>query len=94
MGCLIGADRLAMQDSEGPGTMSGESKGKPRRFACPICGNTFTQATTTAMPFCSERCRAIDLARWLNEEYGLPCAAAPEEDDESDPSSAGGEYRG
>jgi hypothetical protein len=24
------------------------------------------------MPFCSERCRLIDLGRWLDEEHGLP----------------------
>ena len=24
------------------------------------------------MPFCSERCRLIDLGRWLSEGYGMP----------------------
>jgi len=24
------------------------------------------------MPFCSPRCRQIDLGRWLDEGYGLP----------------------
>lgn len=24
------------------------------------------------MPFCSLRCRQIDLGRWLDEKYGLP----------------------
>lgn len=24
------------------------------------------------MPFCSSRCRQIDLGRWLDEGYGLP----------------------
>ena len=24
------------------------------------------------MPFCSPRCKSIDLNRWLNEEHGLP----------------------
>jgi endogenous inhibitor of DNA gyrase (YacG/DUF329 family) len=27
------------------------------------------------LPFCSERCRLIDLGRWLNEEHALPCEA-------------------
>jgi hypothetical protein len=33
------------------------------------------------MPFCSPRCRQIDLARWLGEEYSLPIErdADPEE---------------
>jgi hypothetical protein len=25
-----------------------------------------------AAPFCSERCRTIDLGRWLGETYALP----------------------
>ena len=33
---------------------------------------------SAALPFCSERCRLIDLGRWLNEQYGLP--AEPERD--------------
>jgi uncharacterized protein len=24
------------------------------------------------MPFCSERCKTIDLGRWLDERYGMP----------------------
>jgi len=24
------------------------------------------------MPFCSRRCKEIDLANWLTESYGLP----------------------
>ena len=31
------------------------------------------------MPFCSERCRLIDLGRWLDERNGMPIE--PEEDD-------------
>ena len=27
---------------------------------------------TDAPPFCSQRCRLIDLGRWLDEEIGLP----------------------
>jgi len=25
-----------------------------------------------AFPFCSERCRLVDLGRWLKEEYRIP----------------------
>jgi hypothetical protein len=41
-------------------------------LTCPICERTFDSQETPAMPFCSERCRLIDLKRWLNEEYRLP----------------------
>ena len=45
---------------------------------CPTCEKQFDPATSPAMPFCSERCRQIDLGRWLNEEHGLPIE--PEDD--------------
>lgn len=35
------------------------------------------------MPFCSPRCRTIDLGRWLNEEYSFCDIPRDEEDDES-----------
>jgi endogenous inhibitor of DNA gyrase (YacG/DUF329 family) len=34
------------------------------------------------MPFCSPRCRQVDLGRWLGEKYGLPY----ESEDEPEPS--------
>ncbi len=36
---------------------------------CPICGKP---ATPEARPFCSERCREVDLNRWLSETYVVP----------------------
>lgn len=39
---------------------------------CPICGRTFAMAETSAPPFCSQRCRQIDLGRWLREQYSVP----------------------
>jgi endogenous inhibitor of DNA gyrase (YacG/DUF329 family) len=40
---------------------------------CPICEREFDPATEGAVkPFCSERCRTIDLGRWLGESYSLP----------------------
>jgi endogenous inhibitor of DNA gyrase (YacG/DUF329 family) len=29
-------------------------------------------------PFCSERCKMVDLGRWLNEEYVIPTEEAKE----------------
>jgi endogenous inhibitor of DNA gyrase (YacG/DUF329 family) len=34
------------------------------------------------MPFCSERCRLIDLGHWLNEEQGIPVERKHEDADE------------
>jgi len=30
-------------------------------------------------PFCSRRCRIIDLGRWLGEEYRVPDKTPPED---------------
>lgn len=39
---------------------------------CPTCRAEFDSTLTPAMPFCSERCRQIDLGKWLDEEHGIP----------------------
>ncbi len=46
---------------------------------CPMCGKSFDPEGSKAMPFCSERCRRIDLGRWLDEDYGLPQEPAEDE---------------
>ncbi len=50
------------------------------QLCCPTCGKLFDEQESPAMPFCSVRCRQIDLGRWLNEEIGLPV-----DDSEEDP---------
>ncbi len=38
--------------------------------ACPYCGVEHTWDTgNKSRPFCSERCKLIDLGKWANEEY-------------------------
>ena len=49
--------------------------GKP----CPICGKPATEA---AKPFCSERCRDVDLNRWLSGSYAIP--GGEDADDDAD----------
>lgn len=39
---------------------------------CPICSATVKLTALTTPPFCSERCRVIDLGRWLDEAYAVP----------------------
>ena len=39
---------------------------------CPVCDGQVTLETTPTAPFCSERCRLIDLGRWLDEAYAVP----------------------
>ncbi len=49
------------------------------KATCPTCKTQFDPAASGAMPFCSERCRRIDLGRWLNEEITMP-VDDPDED--------------
>ncbi len=39
---------------------------------CPICDRKFDPQNSAALPFCGARCRDIDLARWLDEQYRVP----------------------
>ena len=52
---------------------------------CPTCGKEFDSQQTEALPFCSQRCRLIDLGRWFAEEQTLPQAPV---DDEEEPEGA------
>ncbi|HHK40790.1 MAG TPA: DNA gyrase inhibitor YacG [Planctomycetaceae bacterium] len=54
--------------------------GGRQRLSCPTCGQEFVTADSPALPFCSDRCRSIDLKRWLGEEYGIPVESTGEED--------------
>jgi endogenous inhibitor of DNA gyrase (YacG/DUF329 family) len=56
---------------------AGPGKGKARK--CPICGKPATEASK---PFCSERCRDVDLNRWLSNSYVIPAAKGDDEDAE------------
>ena len=44
-----------------------------RQIACPTCGREFAWTETALWrPFCSERCRLIDLGAWLGERHAIP----------------------
>jgi endogenous inhibitor of DNA gyrase (YacG/DUF329 family) len=45
---------------------------------CPICKKE-VQLDNPETPFCSERCRIIDLGNWASEEYVISTPARPEE---------------
>ena len=49
---------------------------------CPTCDASFDSEHSTAMPFCSNRCRLIDLGMWLDERMGLPYDRDPDEEGE------------
>jgi len=42
------------------------------KVRCPRCGKVVEWEGNPFRPFCSERCRLIDLGKWLEEEYRIP----------------------
>lgn len=61
---------------------------KPLRTACPTCKREIEwSAANPWRPFCSERCKMVDLGAWLAEKHAIP--GDPVED--SDNSAADGE---
>jgi endogenous inhibitor of DNA gyrase (YacG/DUF329 family) len=59
-----------------------------KTVACPRCGGTtsFTPENKWR-PFCSERCKIIDLGAWATESYRVPAEEqeAPDEETTSKP---------
>ncbi|MGO9013667.1 MAG: DNA gyrase inhibitor YacG [Dissulfurispiraceae bacterium] len=39
---------------------------------CPICKKKTTWEENPYKPFCSERCKMIDLGKWASDEYKVP----------------------
>jgi len=45
---------------------------------CPICGRENDLIADPFGPFCSQRCKLIDLGKWLNEEYKISEPLTPD----------------
>jgi endogenous inhibitor of DNA gyrase (YacG/DUF329 family) len=41
------------------------------QIVCPVCKNKTTWEENPWKPFCSERCKLIDLGKWFSEEYRI-----------------------
>ena len=55
-----------------------------RQVPCPRCGKQSLFSPENAWrPFCSERCRMIDLGAWATEAYRVP--VSPESDGDGVP---------
>ncbi|MDO4794767.1 MAG: DNA gyrase inhibitor YacG [Brachymonas sp.] len=50
------------------------SSRKPRTVPCPQCGadSVFDATLNPHRPFCSQRCKQIDLGAWSSESYRMP----------------------
>ena len=46
---------------------------KPRQVRCPACAGTSVYSPSNPYrPFCSARCKGVDLGAWASEEFKLP----------------------
>ena len=45
---------------------------KALKVKCPQCETIFFYYQSPSRPFCSERCKMIDLGHWFEESYRVP----------------------
>ncbi len=43
-----------------------------KTISCPICKKESEWEDNPFRPFCSERCRLLDLGKWASEDYRIP----------------------
>jgi len=51
---------------------------------CPACRKvvpTDPELRPETFPFCNDRCRWVDLSKWLNGEYVLPAPIGPDDEE-------------
>lgn len=53
---------------------------QPKTVACPTCGGPSLYAPENRYrPFCSERCKNVDLGAWASEGFRMPADAPPDD---------------
>jgi endogenous inhibitor of DNA gyrase (YacG/DUF329 family) len=53
----------------------------PRTVTCPTCGKPVEWVPDAKWrPFCSARCKTIDLGAWANESYRIPAVERDEDE--------------
>jgi len=63
-------------------TAENTSSSVTRVVKCPSCSKPVVWgAAATYKPFCSDRCRLLDLGAWASEKYAIPAATPPDLDD-------------
>ncbi len=65
---------MSLCGDDGAGMMP-DATNTPR---CPICGQP---RKALHRPFCSRRCREIDLGRWFSGSYAVPTVEPPDDVD-------------
>lgn len=57
--------------------MSSTSSPPPLILTCRQCQKMTTWHNNPHRPFCSERCKLIDLGAWASENYSIPLEPMP-----------------
>jgi hypothetical protein len=50
------------------------------KVKCPKCGKETLFESNPFRPFCSERCKLVDLGKWLSDSYSVPAGEKEGED--------------
>ena len=62
---------------------------------CPICHRPVREPPADGprgdYPFCTARCKLVDLGRWLKGSYQIPVQITPDEIDDAGPDRDGGQ---
>jgi endogenous inhibitor of DNA gyrase (YacG/DUF329 family) len=65
---------------------TGSKPTRPKLVPCPTCGGDSLYAPSNPYrPFCSERCKQIDMGAWASEDFRMPADAPPDEQAFGDP---------
>jgi endogenous inhibitor of DNA gyrase (YacG/DUF329 family) len=64
-----------------------------QRVKCPTCQREIDWSQSPFRPFCSERCKLIDLGAWLAEKHAIPGEPAPDDSGHAQPGQQSTEAR-
>ena len=60
-----------------------------RIVKCPNCGSPVPWTPESKWrPFCSQRCKTMDLGAWASERYRVKTSQAPDDSGDDDPDTA------
>lgn len=79
-------DKTADMPSSAPAPQPASLSSAGPTVRCPTCaGPSLFAPANRFRPFCSERCRQIDLGAWANGEFRVPAPMPPEDAPFGDP---------
>ena len=72
---------------------AGNDNDQPEQMKIPRCSNCGKPASREFRPFCSARCKDVDLSRWLKGNYAIPAGNVDEDEDGDEIPSQPEDYR-